>query len=84
MAALGVTALGVTDGAAVGAIDGDKVGLALGTVSSSSSSRDSVGTNRMMPAPKGGTDTTVHPVPLAPAGVHVSADRSPIVTSTLM
>ena len=81
VAAEGETAV---EGAIVGDTEGGVVGLGTTSVSTSRASIDSAGTNRTTPAPSGGTETTEHPVPVAPAGVQVSADRSPTVTSTLM
>ena len=69
-------------GTVVGDTDGDTVGLTVGTVSANSSSFEGAGSNRTIPAPRGGTASTVHPVPLD-VGVHVAADRSPTVTSTV-
>ena len=68
-------AVGAGEAVGLGGIDGDSVGLAVGTVSANSSSFEIAGSNRTMPAPSGGTDSTVQPGPLGPAGAHVVDER---------
>lgn len=71
-------------GSTLGAIEGDSVGLAVGTVSASNTSLDSDSTKRTTPAPSGGTERIVQPGPAEPEGEQTLVERSPTVTSTLM
>ena len=76
-----------TEADAVGIPEVDGVGttgLVVGSVAAIASSAEVAGTNRTMPAPSGGTDTTVHPGPPASSGVHVVTGSLPMMTCTLM